>query len=340
MKRSLAQITTSKLFGASKTAPPFFLIAGPCVLESVDSALRTAEHLRVLSERLQLPIVFKASFDKANRQSTHAYRGPGLEYGLDILHQIKHTFGQGDHGLLITTDIHESHQAEEVAKIVDILQIPALLCRQTDLITAAAKTGRLVNIKKGPFASPKTMLLAAEKVRAIQSKMSIEMDIEMEMEKEKKQTRERDTAMHTNHQLNHVMLTERGTFFGYDDLVFDPRNLVRMRSNDTLVIQDVTHSVQSSSGGMDGLSSGGDRELIPTIARAAAAVGVDGLFFETHESPEHALCDGPNQWPLHDLEELIQELMDISNVTKTSKRNRNRNVEEEEVERKVGGDEG
>ena len=309
MKRTLSR--TQRLFGGhhspeSSTSPPFFLIAGPCVLESLDHALRTAEHLRKMSERLGIPVIFKASFDKANRQSPQAYRGPGMDAGLNMLQQIKHTFGEGDHGLLVTTDIHETYQASPVAEVADVLQIPALLCRQTDLIAAAANTGRLVNIKKGPFASPRTMRLAAEKVRDIQN-------IQLEQQQ--------DSA---------VLLTERGTFLGYDDLVFDPRNLVRMKTDENLIVQDVTHSVQSSSGGADGRSSGGQRELIPTIARAAAAVGVDGLFFETHENPEHAWCDGANRWPLNELEDLVLELMDIAEATRGGRRRRGRRRAEDE----------
>ena len=285
------------------SAPPFFLIAGPCVLESLHSTLTTAEKLRQMSENLNLPIVFKASFDKANRQSSHSYRGPGLDQGLEMLDQVKQQFGQGKNGLLITTDCHEAHQASMVCQVADIIQIPALLCRQTDLIEAAAQTGCTVNIKKGPFASPNTMLLAAEKVKHIQHSMCT--------------TKEPPFDNGTT-----VLLTERGTFFGYDDLVFDPRNAVRMRTPNTLVVQDVTHSVQSSGGGRDGHSSSGDRDLIPTIARAAVAVGVDGLFFETHENPDQAKCDGANQWPVDDLEELMKELIDIGTVTNGGRRRR------------------
>ena len=281
--------------------------------------MRTAESLREMSERLRLPVIFKASFDKANRQSGHSYRGPGLEHGLDMLEQVRQNFGEGDHGLMITTDVHEPYQAAMVAQVADILQIPALLCRQTDLIAAAAATGRLINIKKGPFASAKTLLLAAEKVRQVQR-----METEEEGEEEKDDATSHSSSFsHTSSSSSHqVMLTERGTFFGYDDLVFDPRNLVRMRTSETLVVQDVTHSVQSS--GVHGMTSGGERELIPTIARAAAAVGVDGFFFETHENPEQAMCDGPNQWPLDALEELIGELMEIAEVTQGGRRRRRR----------------
>jgi 2-dehydro-3-deoxyphosphooctonate aldolase (KDO 8-P synthase) len=304
MKRTLNQITP-RLLQRSSTSP-FFLIAGPCVIESEQSTMRTAERLREMSDTLNIPIIFKASFDKANRQSSLSYRGPGLEKGLNVLDQVKNTFGPGTNGLLITTDCHEPYQANMISQVADIIQIPALLCRQTDLIESVANTGCMVNIKKGPFASPKTMLLAAEKVQKIQNELLYQ---------------HHDLENNINTINNQVILTERGTFFGYDDLVFDPRNLIRMRSNNTMIVQDVTHSVQTSNSKDGNHSSSGERNLIPTIARAATAVGVDGLFFETHENPNHAMCDGPNQWPIDRLEELISELIDIANVTNGKKYN-------------------
>ena len=265
-----------QLFKKLTQAKPFFIFAGPCVVESKEHALMMAGELKDIAERLSLPLVYKSSFDKANRTSVSAYRGPGMDEGLDILQMVKETYN-----LPIITDIHESHQAKKVANVADVLQIPAFLCRQTDLLIAAAQTNKIVNIKKGQFASAETMVHAAQKVRE---------------------------SGNTN-----VMLTERGTMFGYGDLIVDSRNLVRMRNADCPVIQDVTHSVQQPGG--FGSSSGGLREFVPTIARMAAAVGVDGFFFEVHNDPEKAFSDGPNAWHLDKFETLLIELKNIAQAS-------------------------
>jgi len=255
---------------------PFFLLAGPCVVESREHALFMAGELKKIADRLNLVLVYKSSFDKANRTSGDSFRGPGLDEGLKILEEVKRVYG-----LPIVTDIHESYQAEKVADVVDILQIPAFLCRQTDLILAAAETGRILNIKKGQFANPNVMVGAAKKC------ISVGNDF--------------------------PMMCERGTTFGYEDLIVDTRNLVRMRKGG-MVVQDVTHSVQQPAS--QTTSTGGLRHFVPTIARAAVAVGVDGLFFEVHNNPDQALSDGPNNWPLDEFEDLLKELIAIANVTK------------------------
>jgi 2-dehydro-3-deoxyphosphooctonate aldolase (KDO 8-P synthase) len=264
------------LFEKLKISSPFFILAGPCVVESREHALFMSKELKKIAEKLNLTLVYKSSFDKANRTSVTSFRGPGIEEGLKILKEVKETTG-----LPIVTDIHESYQAELVADVVDILQIPAFLCRQTDLILAAAKTGRILNMKKGQFASPTVMVNAAQKARSTGN--------------------------------DRVMLCERGTMFGYEDLLVDPRNLVRMRKGGNIVVQDVTHSVQQPASNVT--SSGGLRQFVPTIARMSVAVGVDGLFFEVHENPAKALSDGPNNWPLDEFEQLLAELIAISNVT-------------------------
>ena len=273
-----------------KDAAPFFLIAGPCVLESKSSALHIAETVYRIGERFGIPVVFKASFDKANRQSVKSPRGVGLSKGLDILQTVKDTF---EH-MLVTTDVHERDHCNDVAAVADILQIPAFLCRQTDLILDAAATGKLLNIKKGQFASADTMHLAAAKaLRSV-------------VDGGKKEDKGHG-----------VLLTERGTMFGYDDLVFDPRNLILMRAPSHLVVQDATHSVQQGRHGRDDRrQTGGAREFVPTVARAAVAVGIDGLFLETHPSPATAICDRENQFALHQLEALVGELIDIAQASR------------------------
>eukprot|EP00741_Cyanophora_paradoxa_P002430 tig00000076_g2355.t1 len=259
-----------------RASSPFFLIAGPCVIESRDHALRTADALRRITDRLGIAGVYKSSFDKANRTSDQSFRGPGLERGLEILADVKR-----ETGMPVTTDVHETTQAAAAGEVVDILQIPAMLCRQTDLIQAAARTGRLVNIKKGQFADSGTMRQAMAKAQHAGS-----VD---------------------------VLLTERGTTFGYGDLVVDARNLALMRDPQALVVLDVTHSVQQP--GARGFMSGGKREFIPTIARVGAAVGVDGFFLETHEDPEKAKSDPANAWPLHLMEPLLAELIAIARAS-------------------------
>ncbi|KAJ0412237.1 hypothetical protein ATCC90586_006623 [Pythium insidiosum] len=258
-----------------RQAKPFFLIAGPCVIESKELVLTVAKRLAQLQHELEIPVIFKASFDKANRQD--------LQRGLEILQDVKDATG-----LPVLTDVHETAQVARVAEVVDVLQIPAFLSRQTDLVVAAAQSGRLVNMKKGQMLSVDTMLLAARKVTLTQGD-------------------------------DDVMLTERGSMFGYGDLVVDARNLPKMRRAGGMVVQDVTHSVQRPSG-HGGSTSAGDRSMIPTIARMAAAVGVDGFFIETHPSPDDALCDGPNMLPLADLQPLVEELKAIATASKALER--------------------
>jgi 2-dehydro-3-deoxyphosphooctonate aldolase (KDO 8-P synthase) len=258
----------------SNRRTPFF-IAGPCVIENEKHCIRLAENLAAMAERLGIDLIFKASFDKANRTSVDSFRGPGLEKGLRILERAR-----AASGLPLLSDIHECGQAVPAAEVLDILQIPAFLCRQTDLIVAAARTGRAVNIKKGQFLSPQEMRKAVDKALA---------------------------AGNPN-----VLLTERGTTFGYNNLVVDFRSLVIMRSLGQPVVFDVTHSVQSPGGLGD--RSGGQAEFIPYLARAGAAVGVDGFFFEVHDHPEKALSDGPNALHLKAFPRLIEELLELSAV--------------------------
>ncbi len=246
-----------------------FLIAGPCVIESRDSSLRHADRLAAISESTGVPIVFKSSFDKANRTSDSSFRGPGGAEGLRILADVKTATG-----LPVLTDVHEPEQAREAADVVDVLQIPALLCRQTDLLVAAARTGCVVNVKKGQFLAPWDMEHVLAKVR--------------------------------NAGATRVVLTERGATFGYGNLVSDFRSLVIMRALGAPVVFDATHSVQLPGGG--GKVSAGQREFIAPLARAAVAVGVDGLFTEVHEDPDRALSDGPNSLRLDDLPALLERL--------------------------------
>ncbi len=248
---------------------PLALIAGPCVLESEALSCAVAEFLADLSGRLSIPVVFKGSFDKANRSSAASHRGPGEEDGRRILGLVRQRFA-----LPVTTDIHEPSQAERIASVVDLLQIPAFLCRQTDLLVAAARTGRPLNIKKGQFMAPRDMRHAVEKV-----------------------TSTGNTG---------VLLTERGTTFGYNNLVVDFRGLPEMRACCPVVF-DATHSVQRPGGG--GAVSTGDREFVAPLARAAVATGIDALFLEIHPDPDRALSDGPNSLPLHSVEPLLRTLL-------------------------------
>jgi 2-dehydro-3-deoxyphosphooctonate aldolase (KDO 8-P synthase) len=248
------------------------VIAGPCVIEDEASTLATAGKLHEIAARLGIQLVFKASFDKANRTSIDSYRGPGLEAGLAILRRV----GQLT-GLPVTTDIHEPRQAGPVAEVCDLLQIPAFLARQTDLLTAAAKTGRPVNVKKGQFMAPGDMKHVVEKLEAAGCP--------------------------------HTLLTERGTFFGYGRLVNDMQSIPLMQSLGVPVVFDATHSVQQP-GGL-GTSSGGNRNMVEPLARAATAIGADGLFFETHPDPESALSDGPNMIPLDQFEAMLKRLVTI-----------------------------
>lgn len=245
-----------------------FLIAGPCVIESRDSALRHAARLVEISREAGVPVIYKSSFDKANRTSFSSYRGPGMHEGLEILAEVRRTTG-----LPVLTDVHESQEVPAVADVVDVLQIPAFLCRQTDLVNAAAASGKAVNIKKGQFLAPWDMKHVAAKARRAGG--------------------------------NKLMLTERGSTFGYGNLVNDFRSLVIMREYAPIIF-DATHSVQLPGAGQ-GVSSG-DRRFIAPLSRAAVAVGVDGLFMEVHEDPDHALSDGPNSLPIEQLANLLESL--------------------------------
>ena len=250
----------------------FSLIAGPCVIESEEMVLSIAEQMKDITDKLGIPYTFKASFDKANRTSISGFRGPGIEEGLRILQKVKDTYN-----LPICTDIHEPWQAEKVAEVCDILQIPAFLCRQTDLLVAAAKTGKCINIKKAQFLAPWDMKNCVEKVRQSGN--------------------------------NNVMLCERGTTFGYNTLVVDMTGLRVMKDMGVPVIFDATHSVQKPGG--NGTSTGGNRQYVEYLAKAAVSVGVDGLFMETHPDPDNAKSDGPNMVPLGEMEELLKKLQRV-----------------------------
>ena len=250
----------------------FSLIAGPCVIESGEMVLSIAEQMKDITDKLGIPYTFKASFDKANRTSISGFRGPGIEEGLRILQKVKDTYN-----LPICTDIHEPWQAEKAAAVCDILQIPAFLCRQTDLLVAAAKTGKCINIKKAQFLAPWDMKNCVEKVRQSGN--------------------------------NNVMLCERGTTFGYNTLVVDMTGLCVMKDMGVPVIFDATHSVQKPGG--NGTSTGGNRQYVEYLAKAAVSVGVDGLFMETHPDPDNAKSDGPNMVPLGEMEELLKKLQRV-----------------------------
>jgi 2-dehydro-3-deoxyphosphooctonate aldolase (KDO 8-P synthase) len=254
-----------------------FLIAGPCVIESEQLVLDTAGKIAEITKSLGIPYVFKSSFDKANRTSIKSYRGPGIENGLAVLKKVKEQLG-----LPVLTDVHTDEQATEAGKVVDVLQIPAFLCRQTDLLIAAAKTGKVVNVKKGQFLSPPEMANAVKKVEECGSQR--------------------------------IVLTERGSSFGYNNLVVDMRSFPIMRSFGYPVVFDATHSVQLPGGG--GTKSGGQREFVEPLACAAAGAGVDGFFMEVHPNPDEALSDGPNMVPLHQLKSLLERVMRICDAAK------------------------
>lgn len=256
----------------------FQLIAGPCVIESEEMVLSIAGQMKEITERLGIHYTFKASFDKANRTSLNSFRGPGLEEGLRILKKVKDVYG-----LPVCTDIHEAWQTAPAAEVADILQIPAFLCRQTDLLVAAAKTGRCVNIKKAQFLAPWDMKNCVEKVRQSGN--------------------------------DNVMLCERGTSFGYNTLVVDMTGLRVMKEFGVPVIFDATHSVQKPGG--NGTSTGGNREYVEYLAKAAIAVGVDGLFMETHPDPDAAKSDGPNMVPLGEMEALLKKLIRVYDAVHT-----------------------
>ena len=255
-------------------APPF-LIAGPCVIEDRDVCFRIAEFLTKLTQKLGVPYIFKASYDKANRTSISSFRGPGAVEGLRILEDIRREFG-----IPVISDIHSPEQITEAAEVLDIIQIPALLCRQTDLIVAAAKSGKPVNIKKGQFLAPWDMENIVEKARSAGN--------------------------------DQILLTERGTSFGYNNLVVDMRSLGIMKKTGCPVIFDATHSVQLPGG--QGNKSGGDRRQAPPLAKAAIAAGADGLFMETHFDPDNALCDGPNSVSFEMMESLLPQIVAIKAI--------------------------
>jgi len=256
---------------------PFFLIAGPCVIESRELAMETAGRLKEIAERVGLNFVYKSSFDKANRSSISSFRGPGLEEGLAILADVREQIG-----VPVLTDVHEDTPLDEVAAVVDVLQTPAFLCRQTNFILNAARQGKPVNIKKGQFLSPWEMGNVVTKARSTGN--------------------------------DSIMVCERGFSFGYNNLVSDMRSLAVMRETGAPVVFDATHSVQLPGG--QGSASGGQREFVPVLARAAVAVGVSGLFMETHPNPDKALSDGPNAWPLGRLESLLATLRTLDETVK------------------------
>jgi 2-dehydro-3-deoxyphosphooctonate aldolase (KDO 8-P synthase) len=258
---------------------PLFLIAGPCVIESEQLALETSNALKELTSRLGIPFIYKSSFDKANRSSGASFRGPGMEEGLRILQKVK-----DEVGVPVLTDVHEDTPIDEVAEVVDVLQTPAFLCRQTNFILRVAESGRPVNIKKGQFLAPGDMKNVIEKARSTGNQQ--------------------------------IMACERGVSFGYNNLVSDMRSLAIMRESNCPVVFDATHSVQLPGG--QGTSSGGQREHVPVLARAAVAAGISGLFMETHPDPANAMSDGPNAWPLQQMESLLAVLKNIDETVKSS----------------------
>lgn len=262
---------------------PFFLIAGPCVIESEQLQMDVAGRLKEMTAALGIPFIFKSSFDKANRSSGSSFRGPGIDKGLDILAKVKRELG-----VPVLTDIHDESQIEQVAASVDVLQTPAFLCRQTDFIRAVAQSGKPVNIKKGQFLAPHDMKNVADKARAAAKEKGLSEDL--------------------------FMVCERGASFGYNNLVSDMRSLAIMRETGCPVVFDATHSVQLPGG--QGTSSGGQREFVPVLARAAVAVGVSGLFMETHPNPAQALSDGPNAVPLAKMKALLETLVELDRITK------------------------
>ena len=258
---------------------PFFLIAGTCVIESEQMALDTAGFLKELTTELNIPFIYKSSFDKANRSSHKSYRGPGVEEGLKILQKVQQQIG-----VPVLTDVHEDTPLAEVASVVDVMQTPAFLCRQTNFIQAVAKQGKPVNIKKGQFSAPWDMVHVVDKAKATGNQQ--------------------------------IMVCERGASFGYNNLVSDMRSLAEMRNTNCPVVYDATHSAQLPGG--QGTTSGGQRQHVPLLARAAIAAGVAGLFMETHPDPDKALSDGPNSWPLHRMQELLETLMAIDQAVKAN----------------------
>ncbi len=257
---------------------PFFLIAGPCVIESEQLAIDTAGQLKEMTDALGIPFIYKSSYDKANRSSTKSFRGLGVETGLNILQKVKDEIG-----VPVLTDVHEDSPLDEVASVVDVMQTPAFLVRQTNFIQNVCKQGLPVNIKKGQFQAPWDMNQVVAKAREVGN--------------------------------DNIMVCDRGTSFGYNTLVSDMRGLASMRSTDCPVVFDATHSVQQPGG--QGTTSGGQREMVPVLARAALAAGVSGLFMETHPDPANALSDGPNMWPIGNLQPLLETLKSIDDVVKS-----------------------
>ena len=272
-------ITQVKAGAAIFGGPDLVIIAGPCVIESYESCLRHATRLAEITRRAKLPFIFKSSFDKANRTSHESFRGPGLTEGLEILARVKR-----EAGVAVLTDVHEPAQAAPAAKVVDVIQIPALLSRQTDLIEAAAKTKCAINIKKGQFLAPWDMKAVVAKAESAGTQR--------------------------------IILTERGFSFGYNNLVSDMRSLVIMRSFGYPVVFDATHSAQLPGAGAGGERSGGQREFVAPLACAAVAVGIDGLFMEVHEDPDQALSDGPNSYRLDELPALLEKLKQIHQLVR------------------------
>ncbi|MEI6470866.1 MAG: 3-deoxy-8-phosphooctulonate synthase [Betaproteobacteria bacterium] len=262
---------------------PFFLIAGPCVIESEQMAMDTAGHLQEITKLLQIPFIYKSSFDKANRSSGDSFRGLGMERGLEILAEVKSQLG-----VSILTDIHSIAEIKPVCEVVDVLQTPAFLCRQTDFIQACAQSGRPVNIKKGQFLAPHDMVHVIKKARSAAKAVGLEED--------------------------NFMACERGVSFGYNNLVSDMRSLAIMRQTHAPVVFDATHSVQLPGG--QGTTSGGQREFVPVLARAAIAVGISGIFMETHPDPAQAMSDGPNAVPLKQMKALLETLKEIDQLVK------------------------
>ncbi|MES0328097.1 MAG: 3-deoxy-8-phosphooctulonate synthase [Gammaproteobacteria bacterium] len=256
---------------------PIFLIAGPCVIESEAMAMETSSKLKEITDRLGINFIYKSSYDKANRSSGDSFRGPGIEEGLRILRKVKEEVG-----VHILTDVHENTPIDEVSDVVDVLQTPAFLCRQTDFIIRVANSGKAVNIKKGQFLAPWDMKHVVDKARSTGNQQ--------------------------------IMVCERGASFGYNNLVSDMRSLAVMRESNCPVVFDATHSVQLPGG--QGTSSGGQREHVPVLARAAVAAGVSGVFMETHPDPSKALSDGPNAWPLDKMESLLKTMMELDRVVK------------------------
>lgn len=257
---------------------PLFLIAGPCVIESESLALETAAKLQKIAQRLEIPLIYKSSFDKANRSSAASFRGPGREEGLRILQRVREEIG-----VPVLTDVHEDTPIDEVTEVVDVIQTPAFLCRQTNFIQNVAAAGKPMNIKKGQFLAPWDMINVVEKARAVGNQQ--------------------------------IMVCDRGVSFGYNNLISDMRALAVMRQTGCPVVYDATHSVQLPGG--QGKSSGGQREMVPVLARAAVAAGIAGLFMETHPDPDRALSDGPNSWPLDRMAELLALLVEVDRTVKS-----------------------